>query len=181
MSRRRKQFKSRFVGLEHPMIDHPAFAALSGDAVKLLVLVCRRHNGENNGQISYSVREAAAVLRCTPNTAALKFKELVRFGFLAEESKGAFSVKFRKATEWRITFYASPGGRPSTPGIPVATYAGRRKNRPRPKTERGIPRRYRRYFPAIHCEGCEQQRECVSRCYTAPIAHSIAQRYTSRV
>jgi len=112
--KRRAQFKSRFVGIEHLIIESPAFRVLSGLEVKLLVLVCARHNGENNGQIGFSVREAAALLGCTPNTAGKAFRGLCEKGFLAVTSQGAFSVKDRKATLWRITFYPSIGGRVAT-------------------------------------------------------------------
>jgi hypothetical protein len=112
--RRRKDFISRFVGLEHIVLNSPAFQNLSGDAVKLLLLVSARHNGENNGSISFSVREAAAMLPCTPNTAALRFQELQDQGFLVAETKGAFSVKMKRATIWRITLYPSAGGHPAT-------------------------------------------------------------------
>jgi DNA-binding transcriptional regulator YhcF (GntR family) len=60
------------------------------------------------------VREAATVLRVTPNTAGKRFKELVDHGFLEATTKGSFSVKFQKATLWRITLYPSRGGKAAT-------------------------------------------------------------------
>ena len=113
-ARRRIQFLGRFVGLEYLMMDTPAFKALSGNEVKLLLLLCRKHNGENNGQIGCSVREGAAFLGCTANTAGRCFCGLQERGFAVIMSKGAFSVKHRKATLWRLTFYPSLGGKPAT-------------------------------------------------------------------
>ena len=112
--RRKKQFVSRFVGIEYIILNSPAFGELSGEAIKLLLYVCARHDGENNGTISFSVREAAAKLKCTPNTAGNRFRELIECGFLVPVTKGAFSVKLKAATTWRITFYPSPGGKPAT-------------------------------------------------------------------
>lgn len=114
MSRRKKQYVSRFVGLEHLVMDSPAFMDLTSDATKLLLFVCKRHDGENNGAISFSVREAATVLGITPNTAGKRFHELVGHGFLQVMSKGAFSVKTKLATLWRVTMYPSPGGKAAT-------------------------------------------------------------------
>lgn len=96
------------------MMRSPAFKALSGGALKLLLCVWRRHDGKNNGQISYSVREAVDELGCAPGTAAKWFQELIELGFLAIEKKGAFSVKTKRATEWRITLESSHGGQAPT-------------------------------------------------------------------
>ena len=96
------------------MMGTPAFRALSGESVKLLLFICMRHNGQNNGNIPCSVREAAAALNLNPNTVSKKFHQLVEHGFLVVVNKGAFSVKNRQATLWRITFYPSIGGQPAT-------------------------------------------------------------------
>jgi len=96
------------------MLDRPAFRALSGNEVKLLLLLCMKHYGLNNGEIACGVREAAEFVGCTPNTAGKCFQGLQARGFIEATRKGAFSVKDRKATLWRLTFYPSPGGRPAT-------------------------------------------------------------------
>jgi predicted transcriptional regulator of viral defense system len=96
------------------MLDRAAFKALSGNEVKLLILVCKKHFGMNNGEIACSVREAAEFIGCTPNTAGKCFAGLQERGFVEVTRKGAFSVKDRKATLWRVTAYPSPGGKPAT-------------------------------------------------------------------
>jgi hypothetical protein len=112
--RRKKQFTSRFITLEFHVLTSAAFGALTGLEVKLLVFLCMKHNGSNNGQIGCSVRDAADFLRCTPNTAGRCFVGLQAHGFAVIVSKGAFSVKDRKATLWRLTIYPSMGGEPAT-------------------------------------------------------------------
>ena len=110
---RSKRFIGRFIALEHGVMNSPAYESLSGDALKLLLAVWKRHDGANNGAISFSTREAAALLHGNKNTAAKRFRELVDKGFLAVENKGAFHVKVRHATTWRITL-ESASGRPPT-------------------------------------------------------------------
>jgi hypothetical protein len=61
--RRRKPRESyeRFVALPHYMLRSPAWKTLPADAKALLIAVWERHNGMNNGEISYSVREAKEI------------------------------------------------------------------------------------------------------------------------
>ena len=115
MSRRRKerQRHARFIALEHGMMNSPAYQALTGDSLKLLLAVWKRHDGQNNGEISFSTREAADLLRGNKNTAARRFAELQELGFLAAEQKGAFSVKLKRATLWRLTCEPSKGQPPT--------------------------------------------------------------------
>jgi hypothetical protein len=100
---------SPYVKIDHLLMSHPAFKTLTGNAVKLLLYIRQRFNGANNGQISYSVREAAELLRCSKDTAGRAFQELVEHRLLAPTSKGAFHVKVRHATTWRITFEHTNG------------------------------------------------------------------------
>ena len=103
--RTRSHFAGTFVGVETGMMKSPAWRHLEGDSIKLLLDIMGRtkHDGSNNGEVSYSTREAAALLGSTKNTAAKRFQQLVAHGFLAEVQKGAFSVKHRVATTWRLT------------------------------------------------------------------------------
>jgi DNA-binding transcriptional MocR family regulator len=49
-----------------------------------------------------SERQLAARMGCTRKTARKAVHELVEKGFVEPRVKGAFSVKFRRATEWRL-------------------------------------------------------------------------------
>jgi DNA-binding transcriptional regulator YiaG len=95
--------KPRFLILDHGMIDTTAFLHLSGDALKLLIFVWRRHNGNNNGRISFSIREAMQIVPCSTDKARRLFAELQDKGFLVCELNSNFDWKAKRAREWRIT------------------------------------------------------------------------------
>jgi hypothetical protein len=98
----------RWVMLYHWLLNSPAWQSLGLAARCLLIEVWKRHNGLNNGEISFSIREAAGSLKIAPNTANKAFHELEDKGFLKARQRGAFSLKSRHATTWQIT--AEPCG-----------------------------------------------------------------------
>jgi hypothetical protein len=100
--RRRHHDGPRHVRLYHYMLDCPAYIALSLPARAALVEVKRLYNGSNNGKIVLSVRNLAKRMSCGNNTADHALQELTEKGFIEPRIKGAFSVKFRRATEWRL-------------------------------------------------------------------------------
>jgi len=100
---------ARHVRLYHSMIATPAWQDLSGLAVKLLVLLASMDNGENNGALFLSVRDAAKALKVAPNTAHRAFEDLRSHGFIAAVDVGHFHVKVRVATTWRLTWAPWPG------------------------------------------------------------------------
>ena len=55
----------------------------------LLVELVYRHNGENNGQVPMSVREAATRLDISPTTAVKIFRELKDKGFIRQARRGS--------------------------------------------------------------------------------------------
>lgn len=65
----------------------------------------RRHHRHdpNNGRIALSVRQVADELGVAPATASRAFKSLEKHGFIVTMQKGAFRLKVRHATEWRLT------------------------------------------------------------------------------
>jgi hypothetical protein len=104
MSRkRRKSGGLRFVMLGHYILQSQSWHAMPPRAKVLLIEVWRRHNGVNNGEISYSTREAAAALGCSNKTAARMFLVLIQHGFLAVVRASNFGVKIRVARTWRLT------------------------------------------------------------------------------
>jgi DNA-binding transcriptional regulator YhcF (GntR family) len=62
-----------------------------------------RGPGSNNGRIPFSLREMAEALHVSKMTAARALRLLQDRGFVVETKRGAFSVKERHATEWRLT------------------------------------------------------------------------------
>jgi Fic family protein len=112
MSKLKKRFKAlsarsqkhkRFILFDYEQIESQAFRYLTGGALKLLIMVRKRFNGFNNGEISFSVREGRKLLGYSLNTVARYFDELVDKGFLRIKEKGSFTYKKRHATTWIIT------------------------------------------------------------------------------
>ena len=97
-----------FIKLEHDIVDTAAwlYIAKSGSS-KLLIDIWRRHNGKNNGRITYSIRDAQRRFGCSSKTAVMWFRELQELGFIVAEQRGSFSRKTgaldARATRWRLT------------------------------------------------------------------------------
>ena len=107
----RANAKGRNDGAKHVrmywwLLDCPAYRHLSCYGRALLVEVIYRHNGDNNGRILMSVREAADRLGIAPNTALKALAELRDTGFIRLVKAGSFSLKRRHATEWTLTMFA---------------------------------------------------------------------------
>jgi hypothetical protein len=93
------------------VLKSAAFRNLGGSSVRILVELMTRDFGNNNGDISLSLDEAARLLSISKSTALSAFRDLVAKGILVKTSPGSF-VRGHAAT-WRITFKAA-GGKPST-------------------------------------------------------------------
>jgi hypothetical protein len=100
--RNRSPHGPNFIQLFRYVLDSPAYVSLSSPARSALIEVVRAYNGSNNGQIILSVRQLAERMRCANDTAMRALRELGEKGFVEPRVKGAFSVKFRRATEWRL-------------------------------------------------------------------------------
>ena len=94
---------TRHVRLYHWVLKTAAWKSLSAEARAIYIEMSARYHGTNNGQIPYSVREAANSLRIGKTTAARAIEMLQDRGFIVAMTKGAFSLKTRHATEWRLT------------------------------------------------------------------------------
>src|SRR5436190_484681 len=81
------------------------------------VELARRYGGEEsetpNGKIPCSVREMAKALNVSVATASRAFAQLQDHGFIVLTKRGAFSLKQRHATEWRLTEFPSRGQLPT--------------------------------------------------------------------
>ena len=93
----------RHVRLYYWMMDTPAWRSLNGNERATLVDIMRRYDGSNNGRIPYSVRDVEDNLRVSKATGSRILKRLEQRGFIATMTKGAFSLKRRHATEWRLS------------------------------------------------------------------------------
>ena len=75
MSTKKPAYVPPYMKLRYDMLEHPAFATLSSGAFKLMIYVRKRYNGSNNGEITFSVREAAELMQCSKDTASRAFQE----------------------------------------------------------------------------------------------------------
>jgi hypothetical protein len=100
---------ARHSRIYHWFYDTPAWKSLSAGARATYLMLLRRYAGPgtNNGTIPLSVREVGDELRIGKSTAAEYLRELQDRGFTVVTVRGAFSHKNRRATEWRLTQYAS--------------------------------------------------------------------------
>ena len=85
------------------MMATPAWKSLNGNQRAIYVEMAARYDGSNNGRIPYSVREAAQALHIGKATAARDLIVLEERGFIVVMVRGAFNVKLKLATEWRLT------------------------------------------------------------------------------
>jgi DNA-binding transcriptional MocR family regulator len=98
-----KRKADRHVRLYHWLMRSAAWKNLPAISRALYAELAKHYNGSNNGRIGYSVREAADDLQVALNTANKHFHILTERGFIEPTKKGAFSLKERQATEWRLT------------------------------------------------------------------------------
>jgi hypothetical protein len=110
MSRKRRQkplvngrsASERFSKLPHYMQKSEAWRTMSPNAKAIYLEVLLRYDGGNNGEISYSVREASTI-GIGRTAAANALKELRERGFLVIHRDSSFHVKSREARCWRLT------------------------------------------------------------------------------
>jgi len=105
-TRRSKRGRSsggpNFIQLFRYVLDSPAYISLSSTARAVLIEVNHAYNGSNNGRIILSERKLAERLGCERKPVRHALRMLIDRGFIEPRVKGAFSVKFRRATEWRL-------------------------------------------------------------------------------
>ena len=104
---------AKHVGLYMHLLLSKAWRRLSCNGRSLYIELAYRYNGENNGRVPLSVREAAEALNIAPNTALKAFGELRATGFIKVRRLGSFGLKQRHATEWILTEYGLSGERPT--------------------------------------------------------------------
>jgi hypothetical protein len=102
------------VRLYHWMTDSHAWHSLSPNSRALYCELARRYNGRNNGQIHFSLQEAADALHIGKATAFRAFQSLEDRGFIRLERRGGFNMKGRHASEWRLTEFSTITGNGAT-------------------------------------------------------------------
>lgn len=104
---------SRFVRLDHKILNSNAYRSLSPNDRSLLVELIMLHNNKNNGSLYLSVRDAAHRMGLADVTAASRaFDNLMALGFIELMQEAYFNVKaseYSRARCWRLTWEAGPG------------------------------------------------------------------------
>jgi len=89
--------------LHHYMLKSDAWRSLKPAARALYVELAMRFNGLNNGEIAFSVRQAARELNIAKDSASKAFRELAAKGFIKINQPGSFDWKLGLATTWILT------------------------------------------------------------------------------
>jgi hypothetical protein len=124
----RTMAEGKHVRLHEWLLRSRAWHELGPHARLAYVEFCRLYNGQNNGELFLSEREAAARLGCNPKTAAKALKQLVEWGFIRPVVKGSFHWKERHATDWLLTEFAYGNALPTKDFMKHGPWAG---NKPR--------------------------------------------------
>lgn len=104
---------SRFARLDFRILNSNAYRALSPNDRSLLVELVMLYNGENNGSLYLSVRDAAHRMGVADLSAASRsFDVLQSLGFIQLTQDAHFHVKAAdrsRARCWRLTWLPGPG------------------------------------------------------------------------
>jgi hypothetical protein len=100
---------AQFCKLKHTVMDTEAFRKLSAGATRLFLLLFRRYDGFNNGQIVCSKRDAMQWCHCGSGAAMAYFKELETAGLITQTQKGQFHCfgnrgAYCTTSTWRLNF-----------------------------------------------------------------------------
>jgi len=109
----RSKTASTFIMIPNFVFDSSAFRALKPISWALLLVIVRRFNGRNNGEIALGQREAAEALGMkSRESIAAAFDDLAAKGIIRMTAAGAFARKTKRASEWELTFH-HVGNRPA--------------------------------------------------------------------
>lgn len=110
--------RSRFARLDHRILSSNAYRALSPNDRSLLVELIMLFNGDNNGSLYLSVRDAAHRMGVADLSAAARsFDTLQSLGFIELTVPSKFrsgSSGKSRARCWRLTWLAGPGRKTAT-------------------------------------------------------------------
>jgi hypothetical protein len=112
-SGRNENSTGRFARLPHEVLLSAAYCSLTPNGRALLVELTAMENGQNNGSLWLSVRDAAARIGLVNKDSAAKaFGELEAAGLLRMTKEAHFSVKTAETSRarcWRLTFLPAIG------------------------------------------------------------------------
>lgn len=107
----RNDSTARFVRLEHWILNHEAVRALRSEHRDVIVALTLRHNGVNNGNISFSVRECKAYLHSGMDKARKILEALEQLHFITCTAEGRLGIEGRGvARRWRLNWVGDEQG-----------------------------------------------------------------------
>ncbi len=112
-SKGRSKHGPRFLQLHHYLLHSEAWRSLKPVRRSIYIELAQRFNGSNNGEISFSVREASSCVHCSKDTASASFHELEEKGLIKRNICGSFNYKLRHATTWILTQHSYDGKSPT--------------------------------------------------------------------
>lgn len=86
------QFSGGFTPLRHDLANSSEVDSLSGSALKILIALMGKLNGENNGNLSLTYEEAFTRFGFSKTTTSKSLKELEEKGFIIKTRLGYKSV-----------------------------------------------------------------------------------------
>lgn len=109
----RSAASKRHIRIHQWMMDCAAYKKLDPFEVRILIELYALYNGNNNGYLFLSVREASDRCNMGKNTACRCFKSLQRYGFIRRRADEPENFKLREARYWILTEFEC-FGRPAT-------------------------------------------------------------------
>ena len=98
-----KRSSAQFVPVPYDILKHPNFRRLSADAVRVWLEMHFGYFGINNGDIGFSVRQAAACLHSWLGRGSKALDELKEAKFIICMRDSSFNMKNRRSREWKLT------------------------------------------------------------------------------
>ena len=108
-----ERYMGRLTEVHHYLMKTDAWRTLKPGPRALLTELYALYNGDNNGAIFLSEREAAKRINVSKLTARRYFLRLVERGFVKSHHKGSFNVKAPVATTWILTEFGYSGKLPT--------------------------------------------------------------------
>lgn len=109
----------RFLKLRHELMNSSEWQNLPPGPRAAYIAIAARHNGQNNGRISFSERDGVAELHANRRTVRRWFQQLEEPGIAVRTHRGSFDFKAKegKASLW---YLPDLDGKPPnrTPGLP---------------------------------------------------------------
>lgn len=95
---------SPFAPVDHLVIDSPAFADLTGEAVRVLLIIARQYDGRNNGQLQATFSYCKDRGIGSKHTLKKAIAELINHGFIYRTRSHGFEAGKNTWSRYAITW-----------------------------------------------------------------------------